>query len=472
MSDSGFPGGTPAPRSTRAVFAARSVAVVSLLGVVALLAWLVAYAPATTQAAPTTSAPRPRPGNPATAPSPSAAAPVQALVPGSVSNLVFQGPGVLLVAVIPGGYPNEGRVPSRLFLTTDGTHWTDVTPPQTSDNGTYPVFEHASFINSSTGWVSAWNLGTTGVTIFRTSDQGKSWTAIAAGRHSQAAGATELIDLVGPHTAFAEYLEPTGPGESLAVTTDAGGSWRTVYRGPKPTPAGQQPSGPDFGQIAFNGPANGFAAGGLPPIEPFATGPQFFHTTDGGSTWTPESPPLPEPASDCPGLLSPQSAAGCAYSLPSFEDPAHGVLAAVAAKSGLARIAFDTTGDGGASWKETASVSVTVPVAAYPPGIGGLPALPLVSMPASGTWWVLGWDGTTLISRVTTNGGSSWKNASALLPFHGTPMGFGALDGSHAVVMIATPTSTQPVISMLVTSDGGQSWHQLRLPASGALRDG
>ncbi|MDA8116918.1 MAG: hypothetical protein M0000_05915 [Actinomycetota bacterium] len=69
------------------------------------------------------------------------------------------------------------------------------------------------------------------------------------------------------------------------------------------------------------------------------------------------------------------------------------------------------------------------------------------------------------MSQVTTNAGSCWSSASALMPFPGTPMGFGALDGSHAVVMIATPTSTQPVISMFATSDGGQSRHQLRLPA-------
>ncbi len=461
MNEAGVPSQRPPQSSDKAVVAARASGALSLVAVLGLLAWLIAY-PSATRPTATTS-----PTTPPATSAPSTTSSSQALAPGSLPSLVFGGPGVMLAAVIPGGYTNEGTKPSRLFLTTDGTTWTNVTPPQSAVNGTYPVFEHASFINASTGWVTAWNLANDAVTIYKTSDQGKTWTAIAAGSHSQAAGATELIDLVSPTTAYLEHLEPTGPGESLSVTTDGGATWHTVYRGPAPAPAGQQPSGPFMLQMNFANAATGFAAGGIPSIEPFAGGAAFYRTADGGSTWTRESPPLPEPAAQCPATLTGQSAGGCAYSLPLFKNPSQGVLAATVAKSGRAAIAFDTTGNGGSSWTEAASVSVAVPAGgtAKPPAGTGLVNFPLVSMPASATWWVLGWDSSSLISRVSQNAGSSWSRDTASMPVTGTPMGLAALDATHAVVMIATPTSTQPIVTLLGTSDGGRTWRQLQLPA-------
>ena len=467
MNEAGVPSQRPPQRSDKAVVAARASGALGLVAVLALLAWLIAYPSATRPTA--TTSPTTLPATSPTTSAPSTTSPGQALVPGILPSLVFGGPGVMLAAVIPGGYTNEGTKPSQLFLTTDGTTWTNVTPPQSAVNGTYPVFEHASFISSTTGWVSAWNPATINVTIFKTSDQGRTWTAIAAGSHSQAAGATELIDLVSPTNAYLVHLEPTGPGESLSATTNGGATWHTVYSRPAPTPAGQQPSGPFLLQMNFANAATGFATGGIPPIEPFAAGTAFYRTADGGSTWTSESPPLPEPAKDCPAAFSEQSAGECAYSLPSFQNPSQGVLAAVAAKSGVARVAFDTTSDGGSIWSEGAVVSVAVPAGgtANPPTGTGLPGLPLVSMPASGTWWVLGWNHSpfSLISRVSSNAGSSWSRNTASMPVTGTPMGFAALDATHAVVMIATPTSTQPIVTLLGTSNGGRTWRQLKLGA-------
>src|ERR1700693_3970586 len=104
-------------------------------------------------------------------------------------------------------------------------HCRDVPPPQSRivQNSGYGYFNHASFINATTGWVAAWNPATVGVTIYRNSDDGTSWSSVSGCNHVTI-GDT-LIQLLTPSEAVLEVLEPSGPVMSLEVTTDAGETW-------------------------------------------------------------------------------------------------------------------------------------------------------------------------------------------------------------------------------------------------------
>lgn len=125
----------------------------------------------------------------ATTPSPS---------PSPSPSLVYVGPGVAIVGITPDDY--QGTDPSHLYLSTDMVRWKDVTPPQSvvAQNSGYSYFVHASFLNSSAGSVTAWNPSTLVVTIYRTSNRGKTWTAVSGG--DPADSSDILVELLRPTT--------------------------------------------------------------------------------------------------------------------------------------------------------------------------------------------------------------------------------------------------------------------------------
>jgi photosystem II stability/assembly factor-like uncharacterized protein len=358
-----------------------------------------------------------------------------------------------------------------LYLSTDLVHWTDITPPQsqTADNSIYPWFQQASFLGPSTGWVTSWNAATTNTTIYRTNDGGKTWSAVAGAAHSANAGAATLIDLVSPTTAFEEHLEPTGPGMSLAVTTDSGQTWKSVYSGPPPTASGNgRFSGPFEMPMTFANPMHGFAALGVPPAEPLTGEGNFFTTSDGGSTWVRQLPPLPNipVASACPTGVTSTSSTSCVFALPTFSDSKHGVLAAVVTAGTKAHVAFDVTSDGGQHWTRTSQQSVTVIPNGTQGGVQGQTGFgyPLICEPSVTSWWLLGWSALGAATRVTTDAGSNWSTNTAPLPT-GVPTSLVALDATHAVLTMEDVTTNGATTQLLTTTNSGRTWTPLHLPS-------
>jgi hypothetical protein len=91
-------------------------------------------------------------------------------------SLVYTGPGVGVVGMSPPSSDQFAK-PSSLYLSADLTHWRNVTPPGTqvaSRLGTFPIFQHASFLSADVGWVTAFDPITEVVTIYRTGDGGRS----------------------------------------------------------------------------------------------------------------------------------------------------------------------------------------------------------------------------------------------------------------------------------------------------------
>lgn len=373
-------------------------------------------------------------------------------------SLVYVGSGVAVVGINPVDDPYGGQRPSELFLSTDMVHWTNVTPPQSqvAQTGTYGGFEHASFLNDLDGWVTTWNSATTVVTIYRTTDGGRSWSAVLGGDHSDGSDATVLINLVSPTTAFREALEPTGPIMTLQVSTDSGETWRTVYNGPPIRTGDNPPQGPFEMPMVFTDAERGFSSLDIPPSLPLSMVGEFFSTSDGGSTWTPETPPLPVTAETCPGQGAGRSTVSCLFALPTFSDTDAGVLPATVVSGAQASVAFDVTEDGGVHWtlRSQRSASVT-PNDTQLPGVHF--GYPFVSVASGSTWWLMGWTSTGVTTQVSADGGVEWATSTAP-PFQGTPVALTALNATHALVTVQDETANGTTTQLWATADSGRKW--------------
>lgn len=364
--------------------------------------------------------------------------------------------GVAVVAVTPPGSGFEST-PSRLWLSTDMTHWRDVTPPATrlpTEGGLYASFDAASFLNPSTGWVTSWNVGNLAVTIYRTCDGGNTWTAVAGGEKGMHAGDAQWIQLVTPTLAFAENIQATAPGMTLKVSTDAGASWRTIYTGPPATPAGTPLSGPFELPMVFTSATRGFATTGVPAAEFDATG-DFFTTADGGVHWTRQAPPAAAPAS-CPA--GGEAGVQCLFTLPTFaDDRTHAVLASEIITGTKISITFDTSRDAGTSWQPAASVDLhlpAVPSNSYPK-TGAL-----IATPTDHTWWITAATGAGVATQVSTDAGQHWSIADSTEPL-GAPTDLQALDARHALLTTDITTSDGTTTALYATSDTGHHWQRI-----------
>jgi photosystem II stability/assembly factor-like uncharacterized protein len=364
--------------------------------------------------------------------------------------------GVAVVGVSPigGGYATER--PPTLWLSTDLTHWRDVTPPparQVLEGNIYVMFDQASFLNATTGWVTTWNVGNLGVTIYRTADGGKSWTTAPVGSgHGDHAGDADWIQLLSPTVAFQEGIEATAPNMALLVTTNAGTSWRTVYTGP-PTTSTPTPSAYEAPTL-FTSRLRGFAASAIPPAEG-QIDQGFFETTDGGVSWTVERPPLSPSPTTCPS--DNLGTVECLFALPSFSDPTHAVLATEVVNGAHATVGFDVTADGGSTWRLTTTVDVPIPLVAadsYPKTYA------LVATPSSRDWWIVSSNAAGVTTRSSTDAGQHWATADNSQVV-GSPVKLQALDATHALLLTEIITSDGGTTAVYDTSDGGHSWKTL-----------
>ena len=343
-------------------------------------------------------------------------------------------------------------------MSTDLSHWRDVTPPASRrpfEGNLYVMFDEASFLSPTIGWVTTWNSWNLGVTIYRTADGGKSWTtALTGSGHGDHAGDADWIQLLSPTVAFDENIAATAPHMSLLVTTDAGASWSTVYSRPPEDGSTPPPGGPFDLPMLFTSQLRGFAATAIPPAEgDFNEG--FFQTTDGGASWTVLTPPRPPSTTTCPS--DNLGTVECLFALPSFSDATHGVLATEIVNGAHASVGFDVTTDGGSRWRLTTTVDVPIPLVpadSYPKSYA------LASTPSSRNWWIVSPNAHGVTTRDSSDAGKHWSviDTKDVL---GAPEQLDALDATHALLMTDVITSEGATGALYVTNDGGRSWKSL-----------
>jgi photosystem II stability/assembly factor-like uncharacterized protein len=367
---------------------------------------------------------------------------------GPYPSVVFAGRGVVIVATNP-AWDGPLSYPSTLWSSTDLTHWRAITPPGSQRSvspNDYASFDEASFISASIGWVTTWDDSALHVTFYRTFDGGKTWTVAPAGtEHGDHAGDADLIQLLTPTLAFSETFSPTGPGMNLSVSTDAGTSWRSVYSGPQATTS-DVPSGPFEQPMVFVSASRGFAASGIPVFEFEAPG-EVFTTRDGGAGWVRITPPAAAP---CTAAAGPSE---CMFALPVFTDSDHGVLAGEVIDGTKASIGFDTTSDGGDTWRLASSINLDL--APSPANTRPNPAL--VVTPTTRTWLVVAQTPTGVVSRTSTDAGLHWTENS-MTGVRGTPTTLNALDATDALLTTSVSIGVFGLPELYKTSDAGNTW--------------
>jgi photosystem II stability/assembly factor-like uncharacterized protein len=371
-------------------------------------------------------------------------------------------PGLGVVGLTRNCCGYEGTRPPRLLISTNLRTWRNITPPGArlaNPGHGYSYFEHVSFLNSQIGWVESWNPGTVGVRIYRTIDGGVHWSSTNAGTHTASAGGTTLIDALSAATAYRDTLQPTGESQDLAVTTDGGTHWHSVFTEP-PGVGGRRLRGPYEMAPLFLTPSTGFAADGISlndnPLLTETAG-YLFVTHDGGRRWARLEAPR---AVRCRGSVV--TGVSCPYGLPTFSDADNAILPYVVRTNKSASVGFDTTVDGGRTWQIAAYLRLPTSSARPQPADAYIRpgTYPLVSIASAQVWWVAVPTASGFELWRTTDAGHTWSRRSHI-DFHGRPDMLQAL-GPNRAWMTATVGQPNAMHDLLfTTSDAGRHWRQL-----------
>jgi photosystem II stability/assembly factor-like uncharacterized protein len=373
-------------------------------------------------------------------------------------TLLYRQADVKLVAVAAA--PEES--PSRLFISADGARWKDVTPaasqePVRAGSG-FVVFQQASFLNSSDGWVVACAEASDIQTVFETTDGGTHWRAVR-GPGCDMHGST-TVQLLNPRLAIADDTVCPGLGcAPLESSSDGGITWHPVA---VRTEGGMEINGrrvpdptnmwPVADPIRFVTPDLAFAADGLGSpygafgyVSPYG---YFVRSIDGGKSWNVAAPPAPGGA----------GADHVRFDLPVFFSPTNGVVAVLDHSPAGNQLGFDTTKTAGQSWTLTA----ILPVAR----IGGFDSdyagwlTPTYSVVNPSTWWVAN-PARPISIDITTNAGRTWSTVPAAgLP--AAPEQIVGLDDHRALATVPIRNADTTIDYRLYeSSDEGRNWSAL-----------
>lgn len=252
-----------------------------------------------------------------------------------------------------------------LYTTDGGETWAPRGPDGADPAGLQPApathgWGGAAFAGSGEAWVTAAGPGT--VTVFHTSDAGRSWSSAKVDPEADAgmdrSDTPAVIGLTFP-TPNDGWLLVTAGGIAtgsqdieLYRTADAGATWKMLAAAAQeqPSPSGLSAEGVKTG-IGFAGPERGWITGyrGTQP------GMWLYETGDGGRSWHTSALPTP------PGIstaASPQSFP------PIFTTPDHGIIP-VTWPGKTSTTVFYATSDGGTTWHATTPIESADPMQAW-----------------------------------------------------------------------------------------------------------
>jgi photosystem II stability/assembly factor-like uncharacterized protein len=327
-----------------------------------------------------------------------------------------------------------------LYMTSNGGQtWTGITPPGVPGGAVWGVY----FLDTQHGWVvssSATNPEQLEVSV--TTDGGTSWSTSPLRSPNPmftdvSAAYVEFVDA--QHGWVAATIGPSNGGALpqgvLFQTTDGGATWQQL----------QMPVG---GPVEFVSTTTGWLADGIQG----EISPQFYVTSDGGRSWTPETVTPPT------GFTQDQAT----YTIPSFTSPADVVLAAFD-NGNSATAGFYQTNDSGSTWQLKAAV---------PAGNPGGDVSPSAAVVNPGAWVAASVNGTK-ITTITQDGASQVSISPAGFPADSgigdasftstgtTGVGWVVVSTSQCAGSKSACTETTALFS---TTDGGAHWAQLPIP--------
>lgn len=316
-----------------------------------------------------------------------------------------------------------------LVWTNDaGATWTSIKPPGVMAD----TIRAVHFLSPISGWVASSSEATGAVTVERTNDEGRTWSAShIPDRYPDGVGNVS-IDAVDGGTVWVQVESVHSSASSiggLALSLDGGISWE-----PGITIPGGWP-------IRFVSASNGWTT--ARPLRD-----ELDATTDGGRTWHPVSiDRLPGHAQDA-----------MSFDLPTFigdGGPGMGVLPVTlytpldpSGADQTATLALYTTADGGATWQFATTVGATT-----------APSQPLTITSAildRDTWLAMSDPVRPTLSK-TSDGGRTWTDTGSIgLEPMVDSLRF--VDGTNGWALTQPGGADYQLSS---TTDGGRTWRPL-----------
>jgi hypothetical protein len=282
----------------------------------------------------------------------------------------------------------------------------------TADVGLKPGLSRAAYFrDAKQGWVAS-SDGTT-ISVSRTSDGGSTWN-VSDIRSSEPIG-TLSVGFGDANTgALMAKVQTSGAFSKahLYGTADGGASW-------------QEKSAPVAGKVAVEPGGRIWLAGGV-------LGNELYTSADSGGSWA--KPALEVNGSTVDGVTL----------------PANGVVSASVSNGASTRVAVLTSADGGANWRESASVPVKNSLGSAP------------SMAVRDSAVVVADPNGATLHKSTTKGAMSDASASGLpagvnhLSFASAKEGWALASSGSCANGKRQCTVTYSVVS---TVDAGASWH-------------
>jgi photosystem II stability/assembly factor-like uncharacterized protein len=264
----------------------------------------------------------------------------QKLAGGSVALLSLQ-----MIDTMTGWALSESAV---LRTTDGGIHWKNVSPPNT----TLTRNTVAEFCTASMVWVAIPQAQATSTQILHTTDSGTTWQQTTI----QAAFPRQFSFIDSQHGwLLAGWRQTGGAAEAVSVfrTTDGGKSWPKVADAlfADTTPPGHLPYGGQKSGMRFLDASTGWVTGTV--FVPSLT--WLYITHDGGSSWYQQS------------LLKPPGVSSAQLSIisPTFFSTTEGILPVIFSDITTdRRIAADiyVTHDGGKTWQSTSLLPIGLSV--------------------------------------------------------------------------------------------------------------
>jgi photosystem II stability/assembly factor-like uncharacterized protein len=287
------------------------------------------------------------------------------------------------------------REPNQLFITTNGG--------QTWQSETTPADQiQVTFLDALHGWVITQDSGKVTSTVFRTSDGGATWTRMQQSGSAFSPGSSFLglrfaTATTGWTTCLCSSTAPNGRPTYIAVTHDSGATWQPLHLIQPPggdTPTYNLPlffTTQEGVLIGTYTPSNSSMLRGQINRQPAIGMPStavIYVTHDGGMTWA-----------------GPYTQNLLGLGSPDFIDTQHGwVVQFSSSSSNTSNFTLLTTSDSGQHW-------TTVPTSAnftnnFSPGS-------VLSFVSSQIGWAVGYGGSALLK--TNDGGHTWTQVNATI---------------------------------------------------------
>lgn len=352
---------------------------------------------------------------------------------------------------------------SRVYISSDLSHWRNITPPLRSNSipgGCLYTWASASFVSPTDGWLLANNGADVSTILRHTENGGRTWVSEPGGEAGSAGGG-ESIDFVNAHLGFRQqFAQGSNHPFVLQRTSDGGSSWTSVVRAPVTN------NGCEFLTDVFANASIGFAAlpsGGVGAGLSLSA-PYVWRTLDGGIRWSKMTVPRPP-------VLEPTASA--VYLQPAFFGR-NGSLAVDYAVGTHQDLVWYTSTDFGLHWSLVrgrpflmslkGAISIHYGSAGYACSfqsrISGSPVSVDFFSPAS--WWIVrpGLTGdTTEVKSYESDGYASMTTSELPATTHGVTLA--ALNSNDALVTVGSGQSS----AVYATRDGGATWVEVVPPS-------